>query len=1440
MYIDDNFELLEESLLYDRLKYSKIYRTDVLLPRGDPNGYNMLITVIGKDITSSLPRLMSGKAITVPPSYRYLLKPAVSSKRIFGTTKRISVNRKEIRTFARNNRLTWINNTSSNASVISDVTTEMSLYFAGASTRQLAVGVKGFPKFLSSNIASLKLKKPELQRNIIVIDALDYTFTKTSMPNDLKSNPIFMIYKIMKDFPDLVQELNYDFILMGLNASVMFNPVKINAQEAKQFFTNLFIFMKINMRELDLLQKELEREEAKNKKSTDQAAAVDLSKLTGPAKSIVADQLDDSKPTSTSVTRNIQAVRNVPKAAISSSNNISDSQPKDQSKPTTVDNSKRSLSTVVDVEDENKPKTNTVDDNMFDDMLSSDDEAKQKSGDPDDEIFNPDGDEDPFGKEETKIRRPVTRIKSKVIIPGSPKQQELLRQQDDIKVRGSMTVKDHIKVIPYNVEVPTTDHSSALMTHNEEVQSSRYENFRKTYMEEGFDSDMVKSFTALNAKDNAFYIKDIQIYDNSDTLNYLDTWEVTYIDQYGIQTTVKLDIPKMYDNKYFLLGGNMKTLENQNAPLPIIKTGPNRVIIATNYNKIFMERYDTRSITTVTRLAKMISFDENHEYFTTGNSRIDNQGYSIPLTMSEVAKHVLEFHGNDTHMYFNMKLPIMQKHNNNRDDGLIWIGTNNGAAIIIDASTGKDEAGKGIIDYIIENVPEEYRLAYNSVKIGKVNMYSRMKMNMKNVPCLFIISYWIGLREVLEKSGVHWYFVPDDSNKTGAAAISIDKKDIRIRFRDGSLYYKDSEFSELLLNPLLNLNTKDIIFSDTNEPETWEEILANIYGSYRSLNVIKSFKEWMIDHITLELLQAYNLPETISELIILGTRMLSDNNYVNEINDELQRTRHAEVIPSMVYYRLANQYTTYTSTGGRSKMTLPRDAIVKDILALTTLEDTSIINPAYEISKDAAVSKRGHRGTNLDAAYTLALRTYSEDSVGKLAITGGMSGNVGVQRYLTHEPDFKNIRGIRERGKTIDEMSGAEVLSSVEMLIPMSAMHDDATRVGNGVKQQGHSVWTNESDPALLTNGVDEAIRFRLSSEYVVNAAADGKVIEYDEQSGMMVVQYKPYDAKPGKFRAFKLKEDIVKNSGGGIYFSKKLTSPLKVGDTFKKDEVLAYHDKYFTYSKINGLCYNIGPLIRVALHATSEAYEDGGWMTEGAAEKMGTAIIYQENAQLDRNANIANILKVGDHVDVDDKLIAFSSGTNDAQLNKLLAALDDDTISSLQMGKKSEHAGSISEIIIYSQVDPEECSPSVKKLLLAYRDRVQRVGKVLDKYDKGTSIVKAGYLNKSPDTNIQSQYGKIKGIETDILIEFYIKHDYNLSTGDKFILYSSNKNTASKIVPEEFAGWSEDNPKDPIQSGISPSPLSKRMLGSPEIVLAYTTCLIELQREILNIWNSK
>ena len=414
------------------------------------------------------------------------------------------------------------------------------------------------------------------------------------------------------------------------------------------------------------------------------------------------------------------------------------------------------------------------------------------------------------------------------------------------------------------------------------------------------------------------------------------------------------------------------------------------------------------------------------------------------------------------------------------------------------------------------------------------------------------------------------------------------------------------------------------------------------------------------------------------------------------------------------------------------------------------------------------------------------------------------------------------------------QLKDVNIFSPVEMLTPGTARNDDPIRTAIAGKQSQHIVPVADAAPALVSNGYDEAVQFHLSDDFVINAEEDGKVVDVNEEVGFVVVQY-----KSGKTRAINTKPEVVKNSGGGFFMSNQLVpTHVKIGETFKKDEPLAYHPNYFRYSKLNGLRFSIGPLAKMALMSSYNTYEDAGICTQKLAERMRTAIVYKEDGKFKKNNNILSIVKIGDHVNIGDPLIRFDVSVEENELAKYLSKLSEENANLLEEETKNEikasHAGKVIDIKVYTLLDPSALSPSLGKVVQQYFDQGNNKKKFLEKYDSSDGIVKAGYMLTDSTEPIQSRYNSIKGIKgIDVLIEIYIEHQDVMKVGDKVALYGPNKQIISEVIPEGYEPYSEFRPDEEISVMTSPGTIARRMTPSIIPVSAANKVLIELKRKI-------
>src|SRR5699024_6009160 len=151
------------------------------------------------------------------------------------------------------------------------------------------------------------------------------------------------------------------------------------------------------------------------------------------------------------------------------------------------------------------------------------------------------------------------------------------------------------------------------------------------------------------------------------------------------------------------------------------------------------------------------------------------------------------------------------------------------------------------------------------------------------------------------------------------------------------LVYESDTKIDLLLNGFRLIDTKNYTIAQMNEQEAYIQYLIKVYGRAAITNALMNQYEFMIDPITLEVLKDLNLPTDIVSLIIYAVSLLADSQYTSEINQNLSRIRSNEIIPAILYERLAKNYILYRNSNGRKKFSVPQDCVIKELLAVKTV-----------------------------------------------------------------------------------------------------------------------------------------------------------------------------------------------------------------------------------------------------------------------------------------------------------------------------------------------------------------------------------------------------------------------------------------------------------------------------------------------------------------------
>lgn len=385
-------------------------------------------------------------------------------------------------------------------------------------------------------------------------------------------------------------------------------------------------------------------------------------------------------------------------------------------------------------------------------------------------------------------------------------------------------------------------------------------------------------------------------------------------------------------------------------------------------------------------------------------------------------------------------------------------------------------------------------------------------------------------------------------------------------------------------------------------------------------------------------------------------------------------------------------------------------------------------------------------------------------------------------------------------------------------------------------KQTKYMISVADSDPVLIGNRVEAVVPYLLSDEFVVDAKEDGEVVEITKD--WVVVKY-----KSGKNYAIEISPRVKKNASAGFYVDNTLRCDLKVGDKFKKGDILAYNDKQFTkHSDDNGASMNLGVLTKIAIASSWDIYEDSTPITAKLSERLATEMIDEKPIVLKPNTIVDEIVKVGQKIKTGDSLIKFSEAQSD-ELQALINSMRDNNkfgriLEDSKTTIKAKHTGEVVDIKIYTTVPVEELDPSLAKIVSDYQKKIKSRNKVLDKYSNEGDVkyYKAGQvISEVAEVMEPSKNGKIKGeyIDKGVLIFFYVKYKDVAAKGDKIVANFALKGVTSHVIEEGLEPYSEYRPDEEISTIIAPLAVAARKTPSIFIAMFGNKLLIEAKRQL-------
>lgn len=986
------------------------------------------------------------------------------------------------------------------------------------------------------------------------------------------------------------------------------------------------------------------------------------------------------------------------------------------------------------------------------------------------------------------------------------------RKIDDILNDESQTKAEIKKAENVKVDSP-----------NKEWDNLHYMNFDKSY---DLQKDIVNAFYHFTKVSKPYAIRKMDVKDNSTSEDRLDLYTVEVEDFKGKRYTLKLDIPREKDNRFFLRG-NEKTIATQFLNMPIVKTNLGECQIITNYMKIFIRRYNTstgRSFPISGRLIKALSkYNGNKLKIELGNNTKICNLYHLPIDYIDIAGVISKITTKDGVVYYFNQDEIRAKDGVDPSLGIPYAITKDGTVKYYNI----DKSGTITFSIVLSNELCEYDKSleelYDAAKASSGGTYSRCKVLNAQIPLVLVCAHNEGLSSVLKKAKIIYTLSEKADNK-----YRKDPRYDQIKFKDGYLYYLISYESCMLLNGMKDMNTEDYSITDIDNKNLYIDSLDN-FGSRTLSDGLDNFYDCLIDPITKEVLEHYDLPTDFVSVLLYANALLSDNKFVKHTDTTSRRIRRAESIAAYTYEALSQAYGTYAiqvkHNVSNAVFSIKQSAVIDKLLASPITSDESTINALQDVETTNSISFKGKGGLNEQRSYSLDKRTFDDSMLNVMGMSTSFSASAGISRQATMDMNVEGIRGyIKSIDSDTSQFNAAKTLCATEALTPFAISSDDSQRVYMTFAQTAqHMVRTEYSDPLLVTNGSDEALPYMTTDKFAFKAKEDGTIISVDQDKA--IIEY-----KSGKYDYVNLTNTVQKNSNAGYYESLKedLAEGLKEGSKVKAGQIVAYDKKSFSNSvgESDNIAYNIGKLAKIAVINTDDGYEDSGVCSERLANKLATKVVMKQDKVLPKNSIIYEKAKVGDNVNVNTPLLIWQEPYSSEDANILAKSMDQDMINEVgRQSLKSDVTGTIVGIKIYRTVELDELSESMRLMVDEYEKPINKLRKELSSKGIDTAGMPATY---KLDTT-----GKLKKAEDAVLVEYYIEYTDIVGIGDKITYYSANKATIHGVIPDKDAPYTDFRPNEKIDALVSTVSINHRMVASTLRYGALQKLLIETDRTI-------
>lgn len=976
---------------------------------------------------------------------------------------------------------------------------------------------------------------------------------------------------------------------------------------------------------------------------------------------------------------------------------------------------------------------------------------------------------------------------------------------------GKGTLKEFATIKPEDVEI--TEDERLLMNKpgvtDESLKKSTIQLMDKKYINNVLKKDIVNSAMAVSNAD--FIVTDMQTERVRDAMNDYTVYRLKVTPIEGESSTLVFRVHNVGEDGVYVANGVKCRMRKQRGDLPIRKITPYSVALTSYYAKIFVQRSQMKVVNYAAWINNQIRLAVNTEtddriksviygtvfdpefkapriYSIIGNNFkevITGDGYRLIFDHKDIEKHVDE--------KLRKKIEKMD---------MTFCGIKGKTLVLVD-NNDVFYTYNGVSVDVIGKIESILKLDESKapIDIAELDMFG------KNVPVGIVLGYFHGLSSLMKTLGVTPRRVP------AGGRMNLQPNEYAIRFNDETLVFNREDRKASLVLSGLNRYARDIrrySVDDFDDPEVFVNVMESNGIRIGFVREVGLAKDLFVDPITLDILKDMNEPLTFDGLILRSCELLLTDWHPRENDLDFMRIRGYERVAGAIYSEMVRSVRKFRSrgAGAPAKLEMNPEAVWHAIGTDTSVSQVEELNPIENIRESELVTYMGTGGRSTQSMVKRT-RAYNDSDIGIISEGSVDSGSVGVNTYLSQNPNFKSLRGISSGVKPKD-VENSSLLSTASLISP-GAEYDDPKRMMFAGIQHKHGVATEGSVVPPLRTGAERVIAHRTSSLFAHTAKQDGKVTDVTDK--LVTVQYKDGTTES---------VEIGRRFGTvpGVTVPHEIKTELKVGQSVKAGDIVAYNKGFFSIDPLDKTQarWMAGTLARVALMESATTFEDACEISQELAGRIKTKVTHIRDVVIPFSNVISNIISVGTETDSETILCTIEEGV--ISQNELFDEKSLDILKTMsENAPKAKYAGVVEKIEVLYHGDKDDMSDSLRKLTaksdkeLAMLSKAVRGEAVTGQVDGSTRI------NKDP-----------LDLDTAV-VRIYITEDLPGGIGDKGVFGNQMKTIISSIM----TGVNTTKDGVPFDAKFSYLSIGNRIVASPEIIGTTNTILIEMSKLAAN-----